>query len=501
MAIADVLWACPACGTDAALRAAGGKRGATACRACGATFARTPDARIAMTDPASGRTVVRNVAEWTRGLTVPMRATASPAGASAGGGGAPPAIREAGALMRVALGARPLRHRREYLGAIELLGEPIPGTLVLTTDHLAFTGDGTTRTWRLDDLTAVQPSSSTLQIKARREPVVSFRFPADSVRLWEELLTTVLRERYRRAGRGEILEFQPRIVARRDALAPGRPVVGDATPTTADGASVPAPSRAGSAAPGIAATAAPDDRLACVGDGGRRPAHGGRSRPPARAARADAPDAAYRALQWAVSRAWNALGGLTVRGVENIPVEGPFVLVANHLSVLDPILIQAVCPRSLHTMAKSTQFAAPVIGRLMVRLGAFPVRRYQVDPQSARLVLRRLAAGQGVCVYPEGERSWDGRLQSFRLGTIRLLLKAGAPVVPCAIRGSYEAWPRWERRPRFGPVEIRFGQPIRFPRLDDRESRERALPDAIRILSDALRELLGEPSTVAAGSR
>lgn len=194
----------------------------------------------------------------------------------------------------------------------------------------------------------------------------------------------------------------------------------------------------------------------------------------------------YRFCQRLVRTLWPLIGRLDVRGREFIPDEGPFLLIANHQSVLDPIIIQTVCPRPLHTMAKSTQFAAPLIGQLMYRLKSFPVRRYRIDPQAVRFALRLLGRGEAVGIYVEGERSWDGRLQPPRLGTIRLILKAGVPVVPCTIQGSYDVWPRWDRGLRRAPVRITFGEPLHFPRLDSRAAREAALPETARILMEKL---------------
>lgn len=180
---------------------------------------------------------------------------------------------------------------------------------------------------------------------------------------------------------------------------------------------------------------------------------------------------------------------LAVEGIRHVPGTGPFLLVTNHESILDPILIQAYCPRPLHTMAKSTQFDPRPLGWYMLRVNAFPVRRYQVDPQAVRVVLRRLGAGQPVGIYVEGERSWDGRLGPARLGTLRLILKAGVPVVPCAVSGSYAVWPRWARWPRRAHVRIRFGEPLRFPQSDDRRERENLLRSTEDRLMGAIRAL------------
>ena len=101
--------------------------------------------------------------------------------------------------------------------------------------------------------------------------------------------------------------------------------------------------------------------------------------------------------------------------------------------------------------------------------------------------------GKVVGVYPEGERSWDGVLQPFRRGTVRLLLKVGVPIVPCGLEGSFDVWPRWGAGIRRADVTIRFGEPIHLGRHDDRRERERLLPETQETLAKVLRRLSGEP--------
>ena len=87
------------------------------------------------------------------------------------------------------------------------------------------------------------------------------------------------------------------------------------------------------------------------------------------------------------------------------------------------------------------------------------------------MVLRSLAEGKAIGIYPEGERSWDGEIQPFRRGTIRLLLKAGVPVVPCGdlrVLRSHATWSKTIRRAR---VRVQFGEPILWPAMDDRTRR------------------------------
>lgn len=205
----------------------------------------------------------------------------------------------------------------------------------------------------------------------------------------------------------------------------------------------------------------------------------------------------YGTAQRLVRFLWPLIGRLDVTGRAHIPDEGPFLLIANHQSYLDPILIQAVVARPMYTMAKSTEFSNPLIGALLKRLKSFPVRRFEIDPQAVRIVLRHLEAGRGVGIYVEGERTWDGRLKTPRLGTLRLILRAGVPVVPCGISGAYDVWPRWDRRIKRGTVRIRFGEPLRFPELHDRKAREVALPEARDRLMTALSDLSGAGRTDA----
>jgi 1-acyl-sn-glycerol-3-phosphate acyltransferase len=200
-----------------------------------------------------------------------------------------------------------------------------------------------------------------------------------------------------------------------------------------------------------------------------------------------APAPLYFFYCWLTRQVWRLLGGrIEVSGVDNIPRSGPCIVIANHQSYLDPLFLHAAAPRILHAMAKSTQFASPAMGWLLAHIYVFPVRRYQIDPQAVRTILRRLADGHAVMVYVEGERTWDGRLQPARLGVIRTLLKANVPVIPCRIDGSYDVWPRWDRKIKRGTVRVSFGPPLVLPHAHSRVERERVLPEALQMVTSAL---------------
>lgn len=194
----------------------------------------------------------------------------------------------------------------------------------------------------------------------------------------------------------------------------------------------------------------------------------------------------YRLFRLILMPFVHAVARLDVVGKENLPKTGPFILVANHQSFLDPIIVQVICRRPLNTLAKSTQFTGRIMSWIMPRVCAIPTRRYRIEPQAVRVVLRRLAAGEAVGVYPEGERSWDAEVQPFRRGTIRLLLKSGVPIIPCGVVGSYDVWPRWSRTLRRKTVRVEFGKAIHWPAMHDRKERNAFLLEATRVLRDTM---------------
>ncbi len=204
MAIHDLLWACPLCGAVDALARA--DKGDERCRSCGASFRRGKRALIEATHP-DGTVEVRSAAEWAARLPPP-----GGEGGAAGEGGAG-RVHRTRVLARFALGDEVIRRGGTFLGIMERLGPERPGTLALAETSLELKlDDGEERHWRLDEVAALQASSTSIQLRPRGQPIVSFAFPESSARLWEERLTEGLRVRWRSLGRGEIVEFQPRIV-------------------------------------------------------------------------------------------------------------------------------------------------------------------------------------------------------------------------------------------------------------------------------------------------
>lgn len=140
-----------------------------------------------------------------------------------------------------------------------------------------------------------------------------------------------------------------------------------------------------------------------------------------------------------------------VRGVENLPADGGLVLVSNHTSYWDPVVVGCAFNRQVHFMAKSELFAIPLLGTAIRVLGAFPVRRDKSDRNAIRTAVKLLEEGRVVGVFPEGTRSRTGELQKPHLGAAMLALKAGVPMLPVAVNGT---------KGLFGKVTVLVGRPV-----------------------------------------
>ncbi|MBE3576647.1 MAG: 1-acyl-sn-glycerol-3-phosphate acyltransferase [Limnochordales bacterium] len=151
---------------------------------------------------------------------------------------------------------------------------------------------------------------------------------------------------------------------------------------------------------------------------------------------------------------------LIIEGKENLPPAGGYILAANHASALDPILIALVLDRPIHFLAKYELFQYPILRWVLPRIYAIPLRRGRPDRSALRIAIERVRSGKIVGIFPEGTRSSDGQLQALRGGAALIALHAGAPIVPVAVAGSWELWPKGRWFPRRGRVRITFGKPI-----------------------------------------
>lgn len=189
-------------------------------------------------------------------------------------------------------------------------------------------------------------------------------------------------------------------------------------------------------------------------------------------------------------------------GVRRVPDTGPVLLVSNHQSFLDPILIGlAFHWRPFHSLARASLWESRIMAPLYNLLNAIPVSRGQSDPRAMRLCIEALKGQRTLLLFPEGSRTLDGAVQPFERGMLLLIRRAPAWVVPVAIEGAQHAWPRQSKLPRLrGHIGVEFGQPIPARQLvdqppDDALEQLRTTIESMR--TEVGRKLRGEPAQPA----
>lgn len=163
--------------------------------------------------------------------------------------------------------------------------------------------------------------------------------------------------------------------------------------------------------------------------------------------------------RWLLAMFW-LLFRIDYRGRQHIPAIGPALIVCNHQSYLDPLLVGAALPRSVRYMAMKQLFAKRPIEMLLRFYGAFPVATRRADTGAVKACLHYLRANELVLIFPEGERSPDGRLLDFFQGFARIAQLGDVPIVPVTIHGAIRVWPRSARWPRPGKVHVSFHPPL-----------------------------------------
>ncbi|HZC41535.1 MAG TPA: lysophospholipid acyltransferase family protein [Streptosporangiaceae bacterium] len=159
-------------------------------------------------------------------------------------------------------------------------------------------------------------------------------------------------------------------------------------------------------------------------------------------------------------------------GTQYVPREGPAIIASNHLSFADHFFGPLPLPRKVTYLAKAEYFTGRGLKGLISKaffsgVGQIPVDRTggKAGERALKTGLRVLAGGRLLGIYPEGTRTPDGRLYRGKTGVARLALESGAPVVPCAMVGTYDLMPSGKILPRlrFRPG-VRYGRPLDFSR-------------------------------------
>jgi 1-acyl-sn-glycerol-3-phosphate acyltransferase len=143
---------------------------------------------------------------------------------------------------------------------------------------------------------------------------------------------------------------------------------------------------------------------------------------------------------------------LRIQGQRRIPRTGPALIIANHESYFDPIMVGLASRRHLSFLARKTLFRNPLVGWVLSMLNGVPIDQEGVGKEGLKTILGRLQLGDAVVVFPEGNRTATGELQALRPGIVLLIKRVQAPIVPVGIAGAYAAWPRTHHLPTPSPL-------------------------------------------------
>jgi 1-acyl-sn-glycerol-3-phosphate acyltransferase len=166
------------------------------------------------------------------------------------------------------------------------------------------------------------------------------------------------------------------------------------------------------------------------------------------------------------------------------PKDGPVLLLANHTSAFDPVWCANLLPRNANFMASAALFRIPVLGTLIRWCGAFPKMKYVKDVESMQTLDRLYANGELIVMFPEGNRTWDGRQGPILPGIARLIKRINGRVMFTRIHNGHLYHPRWARWPRWMRIITTSSDPVTFdPSLSEDEIVAR-VAEALRIDPD-----------------
>lgn len=174
---------------------------------------------------------------------------------------------------------------------------------------------------------------------------------------------------------------------------------------------------------------------------------------------------------------------IKVSGEENIPQKGGFILASNHASYLDPAVLAIACPRKLDFMAKKELFNIPLLSNIISAAGAFAVRRNTADITALKEAMKRVNAGNGLLLFPEGSRKEGSADLEPQAGIGFLAAKINALVIPVFISGTDKALPKGAKFIKAAKVSVTFGKQISIEKGMPYKEIAQNIMDNIRRLS------------------
>jgi 1-acyl-sn-glycerol-3-phosphate acyltransferase len=191
-----------------------------------------------------------------------------------------------------------------------------------------------------------------------------------------------------------------------------------------------------------------------------------------------------------------AVFGVRYRFVEPLPPTGGIVVLSSHQSHLDPLLLGLATDRRMSSLARSSLYRFKPFGAVITALDAVPIDRTTSAVTAMKLVIERLVQGAAVIIFPEGTRTGNGQLGEFKHGFGLIAKRAGVPVVPVAIVGAYECWPRTRLFPRPGRIRLEFGEILTAAEVAAMDERQ-----IFDVCTQRLRDLDAKARTALAAPR
>lgn len=181
-------------------------------------------------------------------------------------------------------------------------------------------------------------------------------------------------------------------------------------------------------------------------------------------------DVAYRVSNFMMKVVLRAFSTWRVEGLENVPPHGPLLVVANHLSNLDPPLLACSLPRRLYYLAKRGIFK-PVVGTFLKNYGAYPLDLNATDMRAFLWARKRLADDGALAIFPETHRNPREGMHKPNPGVALLALRTRALILPVGITGSESVGPPWQIAFPTGDITVHIGQPFSLPVIEGKIAR------------------------------
>ncbi len=168
-----------------------------------------------------------------------------------------------------------------------------------------------------------------------------------------------------------------------------------------------------------------------------------------------------------------------ISGRSNVPSEGPLIVMANHISYLDPPLIGCILNRRVNFMAKEELFRNPIAGWALRKVGAFPVKRGRADRKAIKKAFSVLREEEVLGIFPEGTRHRPEKPGKAQSGAVMIVLKSRAPVLPVGIKFVGDK-----------KVKASIGKPFQLDQYYDRKLSRDELGEAGELIMDNIKEIV-----------